>query len=493
MLHDYRTVTAAEVERDVSDGLAALDARVDALVAAPPSSVLEVVQVLDAVHAAANDIVGRAAFAGWVHPDGDVREAGQKAYAQLSAWRGRLPLRDDVAALVLGRDQPPGTEVADPVDARLVAHWERDLRRSGHGLPAATRERVRELRDRLAEIEAQWDVNIAEDTAGLAVTRDELDGLPDSYVEGLTPGTAPGTYVVSLDYPQLHPFLAQARHRDQREALLTRSRNRGSEANRPLTDEGLGVRRELASLLGYETWADYAIEVKMAGTPARAHALLDRLDEALAGPVAAENDELRALLVEDGEPADVRLELWDLEYAPADPGRAPGGARPVGFGGVLPGAAGAGDGVRPARGAARPDLPGGAGRGRRERVASRRAAARGPRQRRHPARPGLPRPLSARGEVQPRRGLRPGAQPTGRRRQAGPRARRARHELLTARATGPGCSGTTRWSPSSTSSATSCTRRSRSRGTCGSRAPRPRATSPRHPASSWSGGPGSRR
>ena len=48
MLHDYRTVTAAEVERDVSDGLAALDARVDALVAAPPSSVLEVVQVLDA-------------------------------------------------------------------------------------------------------------------------------------------------------------------------------------------------------------------------------------------------------------------------------------------------------------------------------------------------------------------------------------------------------------------------------------------------------------
>jgi len=315
VLHDYRTVTATEVERDVSEGLAALDARVDALVATPPPTVLEVVQVLDAVQAEANDIVGRAAFAGWVHPDGDVREAGQKAYAQLNAWRGRLPLRDDVAALVLGRDQPPGTEEADPVDARLVADWERDLRRSGHGLPAATRERVRELRDRLAEIEAQWDVNIAEDTAGLAVTRDELDGLPDSFVEGLSPGTVPGTYVVSLDYPQLHPFLAQARHRAQREALLRRSRNRGAGANRPLTDEGLAVRRELASLLGYRTWADYAIEVKMAGTPARAHALLDRLDEALAGPVAAENDELRALLVEDGEPADVRLELWDLEYA----------------------------------------------------------------------------------------------------------------------------------------------------------------------------------
>ena len=178
MLHDYRTVTATDVERDVSEGLAALDARVDALVATPPSTVLEVVQVLDAVQAEANDIVGRAAFAGWVHPDADVRAAGQKAYAQLSAWRGRLPLRDDVAALVLGRDEARGAEVADPVDARLVAHWERDLRRSGHGVPAETRERVRELRDRLAEIEGQWDVNIAEDTAGLDVTARSSTGCP---------------------------------------------------------------------------------------------------------------------------------------------------------------------------------------------------------------------------------------------------------------------------------------------------------------------------
>ena len=311
MLHDYRSVTATDVERDVAGGLAALDALVDALVAAPPATLLEVAQVLDGVAAGAHDIVGRAAFAGWVHPDADVREAGQKAYAQLSAWRGRLPLREDLAELLLGRDEPAP---ADPVDARLVAHWQRDLRRSGHGLPASTRDRVRELRDRLAEIEAQWDVVIAEDTAGLDLTRDELAGLPDAFVEGLLPGAAPGTYAVSLDYPQLHPFLAQARRRDKREELFLRSRNRGAAGNRALCDEGLAIRRELATLLGYGTWADYSTEVKMAGTPARAHALLDRLDAALAGPVATENEQLRALLVEDGAPADVRLEWWDLEY-----------------------------------------------------------------------------------------------------------------------------------------------------------------------------------
>src|SRR3954447_9464705 len=65
VLHDYRTTTAADVERDVGEALAALDARVDALVAAPPAPRLEVVQVLDGVQAGAHDLVGRAAFAGW--------------------------------------------------------------------------------------------------------------------------------------------------------------------------------------------------------------------------------------------------------------------------------------------------------------------------------------------------------------------------------------------------------------------------------------------
>ncbi len=316
MLHDYRTVTAEDVERDVADGLALLDRRIDALVAAPPASLLAAVQVLDGVSATSEDLVGRAAFVGWVHPVAAVREAGQKAYSALSAWRARLPLRDDIAALVLDREAVgPEAAAAEPEDARLVAHWVRDLRRSGHALPAESRERVRELRDRLAAVQSAFDVNIAEDTAGLELTREELEGLPESFVQGLRPGTAPGTYAVSLDYPELHPFLAHARRRDLRAQLLRRARDRGAAANRPLVDEGLAVRRELAALLGYPSWAHYATEVQMAGSPERARALLARLASALAGPVAAENTELRDLLVEDGAPADVRLEHWDLEYA----------------------------------------------------------------------------------------------------------------------------------------------------------------------------------
>ncbi len=313
MLHDYRTSTADDVARDAADGLADLDRRVDTLVADPPAGLLAVVQVLDGVAGALADLVGRTGFVGWVHPDAGVREAGQAAYADLSGWGARLTLRDDLAALVLGRADRPGADRGE--EARLVERWVRDFRRSGHTLPAPDRERVRTLRDRLAEIESRFDVNIATDTDGIEVTREDLEGLPDSFVDGLRPGSESGTYAVSLDYPELHPFLAGARRRDLREALLRRSRNRGATANRPLVVEGLAVRRELARLLGYPSWAHYATEVRMAGRPERARALLDRISAAVEAHVATENSELRALLVEDGAPEDVRLELWDVEYA----------------------------------------------------------------------------------------------------------------------------------------------------------------------------------
>src|SRR3982751_6703932 len=63
VLHDYRTMTAADVERCSAEGRAPRAARVDALVADSPPTRLEVVQVLDGVQAGAHDVVGRAAFA----------------------------------------------------------------------------------------------------------------------------------------------------------------------------------------------------------------------------------------------------------------------------------------------------------------------------------------------------------------------------------------------------------------------------------------------
>ena len=312
-LFDYRLVTADSVDEDLKHGLEAADRRVDALVAAPPGSLLAALVELDRVVADVGDLDGRTSFTAYVHPDPEVRDAGQRAETAISAWRAALPLRDDLAAELLRLDAASSTP-DDPQDAWLVEQWRRLLRRNGHGLPAETRVEVRRLRARLAALESEFQRNIAEYDDGLDLTDAELDGLPATFVSGLRPGSTPGTRRVSLDYPEVDPFLEQARRRDLREQMFRKNWTKAAESNRPVAVEGLAVRRRIAELLGYPSWAAYATEIQMAGSPERALAMMDELATAFAPVNAAHLEELRALLVEDGAGADAQVEHWDRAY-----------------------------------------------------------------------------------------------------------------------------------------------------------------------------------
>ena len=70
--------------------------------------------------------------------------------------------------------------------------------------------------------------------------------------------------------------MQQARRRDLRRELEHRQFNEAREANEPLLAEALEIRRRIAALLGYPSWAHYAIEVKMARDPEAVRALLRR-------------------------------------------------------------------------------------------------------------------------------------------------------------------------------------------------------------------------
>ena len=79
----------------------------------------------------------------------------------------------------------------------MLDHWVREIRRAGHGLPPAAREELRASTARIVALETEFERNLAEWSDGIDVTRDDLAGLPESYVDGLGPGTAPGTLRVS--------------------------------------------------------------------------------------------------------------------------------------------------------------------------------------------------------------------------------------------------------------------------------------------------------
>jgi len=305
--------TPDEVRAATDAALAEADALVAAAVATGGAGTFAAVLLpLDEADARLTDGYARGAFMARVHVDPAVRDAGQEAEERLDRWRVNLPFREDLAAAIFAFAGSAEAAGLGGEQRRLLDRLVRDLRRAGHGLDPVTREEVRRLEGRLVELSSAFQRNIDEYEDGLDLTRDELDGLSDDFVAGLRPGASPGTFRVSLDTPEAYPFLQQARRRDLRREFEHRQFNEAREANEPLLAEALEIRRRIAGLLGYPSWAHYAIEVKMAADPETVRRFYDDLVPPLRARLVDEVARLEEVLHEDGEEPPLRT--WDWRY-----------------------------------------------------------------------------------------------------------------------------------------------------------------------------------
>jgi Zn-dependent oligopeptidase len=267
VLYDFRFVTQDSVREETDAALAEADAFVAEAVAAEPATFDGSVVPLERAGARLTRAYGRGAFLAQAHPDAGVRDAGSAAEERLTKWRAALPFRQDLYEAIRQVPEPPGDEPSGPEQRRVLELWMRDFRRAGQSLDAAPRAELEGIRARLVGLEVAFNRNVNEFEDAIEVTREGLAGLPDEYIDRLSPGTTPGTFRVSLDYPEVYPFLSQAVDREARQALFHKHWRRAVDQNRPLLAEALRLRQRAAELLGHPSWAHYAIEVKMAEHP----------------------------------------------------------------------------------------------------------------------------------------------------------------------------------------------------------------------------------
>jgi oligopeptidase A len=312
MTYDYTAVAADDIRRAVDEALGeadALVARAAASIEAP--SFEATMRPIELAGAAAVAGYGTSAFMNYVHPDPTVRDAARLAEEQIAKWNVSLPFREDLYRAVRAFAGTPEAASIEGEQKRLLEFWLRDFRRAGQELAPADKAELERLRGRLVELEVAFARNINEDQAGLEVTREGLAGLPDEYIERLEPGTEAGTYKVSIKGPDLVPFLAQARDRSLREDLFRRNWS-SAPANRPLLEEALELRRRIAALFGMPTWAHYALEVKMAGSPERVEAFYDEIVPPLRAAAQREVARLAELAAADGVVGP--MQPWDWAY-----------------------------------------------------------------------------------------------------------------------------------------------------------------------------------
>jgi thimet oligopeptidase len=254
------------------------------------------------------DASGRASVAANSHPDEAMRTAAHeceqavdKASTEISLDRG---VYDVLASLDLGKQ--------DEATRHYVANELRDFRRAGVDRDEATRNKVKALKDELVQIGQEFGRNIREDVRGVEFDPKELAGLPEDYVRAHPPG-ANGKVRITTDNPDYLPFMAYAKSGKAREALWRIYRKRGYSKNLDTFSRLVSKRHELASLLGYPSWAAYITEDKMIRTDKAAADFIEKIATASAARVQSDYDTLLARKRKD-EPKATVVHPWDQAY-----------------------------------------------------------------------------------------------------------------------------------------------------------------------------------
>lgn len=313
MLFDFTTVDVASITRLVEETIAAGTELVEAIEDVDgPRTFANTMRPLADVDVLITTAYGRGPFLAHVSTDEAIRAAAREAEETLTKWTLELNFRDALYAAVRDFSQTDEASSLDDEARRFLDHSLRDFRMAGHELSEEARAEVKKLQARLVELEIAFATNIAEFDDGIVVTRDDLVGLPDDYIERLSPGEQPGTFRVGMAYPDVVPFLDNSPRRDLREALSFKFNNRAREENTPILLEALGLRARIAELFGVPSWAHHQMQTKMAKRP-------EAVDEFYAGLVpglreggAREKAALEKLLAADGH--DGPLQSWDRRF-----------------------------------------------------------------------------------------------------------------------------------------------------------------------------------
>jgi thimet oligopeptidase len=273
-----------------------------------PRDTLAALEIYDDASALLADTAGRAAIATNSHPDVAMRTAAQDCEQQVETANTEISLDRGVYDVLSSLD----LSQQDETTRRYVAHELRDFRRAGVDRDEATRTRVLALKEEIVRIGQEFGRNIREDVRSVELDPQELSGLPDDYVRAHPPGPN-GKVRITTDNPDYLPFMTYAKSGKAREALWRIYRQRGHPKNLDTLSRLISKRHELATLLGYPSWAAYITEDKMIRTEKAAAEFIEKIATASAARVKSDYEALLARKRKE-EPKATVVHPWDQPY-----------------------------------------------------------------------------------------------------------------------------------------------------------------------------------
>lgn len=295
-------------------------ARIAALAALPDPTFATLVEPLEDMQHRLTRVWSPAGHLNAVVNSPSLREAYNACLPLLSAYQTDLSQSGPLYRAYQRIAEREGPSLT-PTQRQVLEHALRDFRLAGVGLDSERKARFKAAVLELTQLQAKFEENVLDATNGwshLVTERGELEGVNEVIIEQARRRAhdrgAEG-YLLGLDQPTYVAVLTDAQSPALRRALYeawnTRASDQGAQGGRwdnsGVMESILGLRHEVARLLGFASFADYALATRMARSAEEVMQFLRRLGQA-ARPVAQrELAELEAF-------AGRRLEAWDVSF-----------------------------------------------------------------------------------------------------------------------------------------------------------------------------------
>jgi thimet oligopeptidase len=223
-----------------------------------------------------------------LHPDAAYRDRATAMTTKVSSAQSALSLNRDVYQALATLD----VSKADFATRYYVQRQLLEFRLAGVDKDDATRAKLRKLQHQLTEDQSMFDRNISDDPKTLEIPdASELEGMPKDYIENHKPG-ADGKIHITTNDPDLFPVLTFAKSDRVRRSLWEAWVSRAYPKNRAVLINMMQTRYEIASLLGYSSWADYNAADKMLKNGLGIGKFIEELDVATRSTAQREFDML---------------------------------------------------------------------------------------------------------------------------------------------------------------------------------------------------------
>jgi len=210
-----------------------------------------------------------------VAADKGVRDQAQMEAQRVSMAGSALSLNravyDALAAIDL-TDAAPATK--HYVERTLLSY-----RLAGVDKDQATRDRLQALHEKATRHSLDFSRNIQEGGKTIEALPAELEGLPTDYL-ARHPANAEGRVTLTTDPPDMQPVMTFAASASLRERMFLAYNTRAYPVNRQILLDLLATRQEIASILGFRSWADLATADQMMGSAANVRTFLAKLNDA---------------------------------------------------------------------------------------------------------------------------------------------------------------------------------------------------------------------